>query len=269
MPYIDANGTQLYYTDTGGDGEVLLFSHGLLMSGKMFEKQIAHFAPRYRCIAYDHRGQGQSGITKTGYDMDTIAEDGAALIRALGLAPVHFAGLSMGGFVGMRLAARHPELLRSLILLETTGEEEPPENLPGYRKLNLFAKLLGLGAIAGKVMPIMFGKSFLEDPARAQERALWQKRIGSSRRWGMTRAVEGVIERQGVMDELGKIETPTLIVVGEEDVATVPEKSEHLHKAIRGSELVRMPRGGHSSVIEEPELVIAAMEEFLAGAGRS
>ena len=59
---------------------------------------------RYRCVTYDHRGQGQSPASPTPYDMETLAADAAALIGALGAAPVHFVGLSMGGFVGMRLA---------------------------------------------------------------------------------------------------------------------------------------------------------------------
>jgi 3-oxoadipate enol-lactonase len=263
MPFVNANGIRLHYTDTGGEGEVIVFSHGLLMSGLMFERQIAEFSPNYRCIAYDHRGQGQSEITRDGYDMDTIAADGAALIKALDLGPVHFVGLSMGGFVGMRLAIRSPELLRSLTLLETSAEAEPEENKPKYRKLNFFARWFGLGSVAAKVMPIMFGQSFLTDPARAAERKEWQGRIASSKRSGMTRAVQGVIDRAGVYDQLDAIKTPTLIIVGAEDVATVPAKSERIHAAIKGSKLVVLPRGGHSSTIEEPKAVNAEIAAFL------
>lgn len=86
----------------------LFFSHGLLMSCRMFDDQVAHFQDRYRCIVYDHRGQGQSEVTANGYDMETVYADAAALITALDAAPCHFVGLSMGGFVGMRLAAAAP-----------------------------------------------------------------------------------------------------------------------------------------------------------------
>ena len=263
MPFIRANGVDLHYTDTGGSGEVILFSHGLLMSGAMFARQIEALSGQYRCIAYDHRGQGKSEVTKDGYDMDTLAEDAAALIGALGLGRVHFVGLSMGGFVGMRLAIRHPDLLKSLTLLATSADPEPEENKPKYRKLNFFARWLGLGAVAGKVMPIMFGETFLNDPARAEERAHWQRAIAGSRRIGMTRAVRGVIDRAGVHDLLGGVTTPTLIVVGREDVATVPAKSERIHAAIRGSKLVILETGGHSSTIEEPEAVTGEIAGFL------
>jgi pimeloyl-ACP methyl ester carboxylesterase len=117
MPFKEINGTRIHHTETGSGPETIVFSHGLLMSGEMFRDQVAAFSDRYRCITFDHRGQGQSEVTESGYDMDTLAEDAAALIRELNCAPCHFAGLSMGGFVGMRLAIRHPELLKSLILL--------------------------------------------------------------------------------------------------------------------------------------------------------
>ena len=74
----------------------------------MFRAQIDRLKPHYRCIAYDHRGQGDSAIAPDGYDMDTLAEDAAALIVALDAGPCHFVGLSMGGFVGMRLALPGP-----------------------------------------------------------------------------------------------------------------------------------------------------------------
>ena len=122
MPFLDVNGTRLYYEDTGGSGEPIVFSHGLLWSGRMFDKQVAALKDRYRCITYDHRGQGQSDVWKVdAVDMETVYADAVGLIEKLGVGPCHFVGLSMGGFTGMRLAARRPDLLRSLSLLETLG----------------------------------------------------------------------------------------------------------------------------------------------------
>lgn len=269
MPYIDANGARLHYVDEGAGKQTIVFSHGLLMSGAMFAGQIAGFKERYRCIAYDHRGQGGSHVTADGYDMDTLADDAAALIERLGVAPCHFMGLSMGGFVGMRLAIRRPELLRSLTLIDTSAGVEPAENVSRYRTLNFIARWFGLGLVIGRVMPILFGQTFLNDPARRQERERWRRAIVGNDRIGITRAVTGVIDRAGVSDKLDRIGTPTLIIVGEEDVATVPEKSEQMQAAIRNSKLVRIPRAGHSSTIEEPQAVNAAISAFLAAlAGR-
>lgn len=263
MPTANLNGAHIHYTDTGGDGPVLVFSHGLLMSGLMFEAQVAHFQTQYRCITFDHRGQGQSGVTESGYDIDTLTQDAAALLRFLDVAPCHFVGLSMGGFVGMRLAAQHPELLKTLTLLGTSAEPEPASNIPKYRMLNLVARWLGLGMVVGQVMPIMFGKSFLSDPKRTAQRALWKKRIASADRTGTTRAVGGVIARQGCVDLLASIGLPVGIGVGLEDVATVPEKSERIQQEIPGSVLTLIERSGHSASIEEPTQVIELIERTM------
>jgi pimeloyl-ACP methyl ester carboxylesterase len=263
MPTIRVNGVELYYESSGSGPQAVVFSHGLLMSADMFREQVRFLSPRYRVVAYDHRGQGRSDRSARAHDMDTLAADAAALIEALGLAPCHFAGLSMGGFVALRLAARRPELLRSCILLETSAEPEPPQNVSRYRILSWALRLLGTGAVVDKVMPILFGKTFLADPARAELRAEWRGRLLALRR-SIHRSVTGVIERRGVEEELQRISMPTLILVGEEDVATPPPRAERIQAAIRGSRLVQIPCAGHSSTIENPTAVNAALGEFLS-----
>jgi len=265
MPEIAVNGARLYYEESGSGPQVIVFAHGLLWSGRMFDAQAAALRHRYRVITFDFRGQGRSEVTAGGYDMDTLSEDAAALIEALDAAPCHFAGLSMGGFIAQRLAIRRPELLRSVILLETSADPEPRQNVPRYRLLNLIARWLGLGLVAGQVMPIMFGRKFLEDPARAEERRELRRQMVTQHKVGITRAVRGVIDREGVYDELDRIDLPALIVVGDQDVATVLAKSERMQAKIRGSRLVVIPGAGHSSTMEEPEAVNRALAEFLDG----
>jgi pimeloyl-ACP methyl ester carboxylesterase len=243
--------------------ETIVFAHGLLFSGRMFENQVNTFKDRYRCITFDFRGQGQSGVTESGYDIDTLYEDTVALIEALRCSPCHFLGLSMGGFVGLRLAIRRPELIKSLMLLETSADPEPEENLPRYKMLNFVARWFGLGLVVNKVMPIMFGKKFLDDPQRTELKKRWRQHIINNHKIGITRAVKGVIFRQGVYDQLDQIKTPTLIIVGDQDVATVPAKSERMHSRIPGSKMVIIPGAGHTSTVEEPEAVNAELEEFL------
>jgi pimeloyl-ACP methyl ester carboxylesterase len=266
MPTLQVNGAELFYDERGSGPETVVFAHGLLFDGRMFDAQVAALSGRFRCLTFDFRGQGRSAVTPDGYDMDTLAEDAAALIEALGAAPCHFVGLSMGGFVGLRLASRRPELLRSLAVLDSSADPEPADNLPRYRLLNTIARWLGLRVVAGRVMPIVFGRSFLRDPGRREVRELWRQRIVSRDRRGITRAVRGVIYRDGVRDELPGIRVPTLILVGEEDLATPRERSERMRVAIPGAELVVVPRAGHSSPIENPEAVSAALEELLARA---
>lgn len=263
MPHADLNGAHIHFTDTGGDGEAIVFSHGLLFSGAMFDEQVAHFQRTYRCIAFDHRGQGRSGVTESGYDLDTLTADAAALIEHLGLGPCHFVGLSMGGFVGLRLAARRPELLKTLTLLDTSADAEPVENGPKYKMLNFVARWIGLWAVVGRVMPIVFGQTFLKDATRTQERKRWAKALSEGDRIGTTRAVSGVIHRDSCKDLLGQIDVPVGIGVGAEDVATEPKKSEDIHKHIKGSELVLFEGSGHSSSIETPVLVSELIERTL------
>ncbi len=264
MPTLNVNGASIYYEEQGTGPETIVFAHGLLWSGRMFDDQVNALKDRYRCITFDFRGQGQSEITAAGYDMDSLAEDAAALIKALNCAPCHFLGLSMGGFIGQRLAIRHAELLKSLMLLETTADPEPKENVPRYRMLNFIGRWFGLGTVANKVMPIMFGQKFLNDASRSQLKALWKKRLSDNNRIGMTRAVKGVIDREGVYEQLDSIKVPTLIIVGDQDVATVPAKAERMHERIAGSKLVVIPGAGHTSTVEEPAAVNRALEEFLS-----
>ena len=264
MPTLELNGARIYYEDSGGSAAPVVFAHGLLWSCRIFDAQVSALRDRFRCVAFDFRGQGQSEVTESGYDLETLTADAIELIEKLRLAPVHFVGLSMGAMIGMRLAARRPELVRSLTLLETSADPEPEENVPRYRRLNLVARWLGFSLVAGQVMPIMFGRKFMEDPARAAERQLWRARMVANRRKGITRAVTGVITRRPVFDELAKIRSPTLIMVGEQDVATVPAKAERIHQRIADSKLVSIPGAGHTSPVEEPAFVNAQLSAFLA-----
>jgi pimeloyl-ACP methyl ester carboxylesterase len=169
----------------------------------------------------------------------------------------------MGGFVGLRIAIRRPELLKSLILIESSSDPEPKENIGRYRMLNFIARWIGLRVVANRVMKIMFGHKFLNDPARATLKYEWEERVVTNHRIGITRAVSGAINRDGVTDQLGQIGTPTLIIVGDQDVATVPAKAELMHARIPNSRLVVIPGAGHTSTVEEPIAVTTAMAEFL------
>lgn len=263
MPHLQINGADLYYEEHGAGHETIVFSHGLLWSGRMFYDQIAVLKDQYRCITFDFRGQGQSQVTPSGYDVESLYADAVELIEVLGCSPCHFVGLSMGGFVGLRVAIRRPDLLKSLILIETSSDPEPKENINRYRMLNFVARWIGLRVVADRVMEIMFGQKFLNDPGRASLKHEWKERMVANNRIGITRAVSGVITRDGVTDQLGRIETPTLIIVGDQDVATVPAKAERMHAGIPKSKRVVIPGAGHTSTVEEPAAVTAAMEEFL------
>lgn len=262
---IEVNGTSLYYEDTGpgSTGETIAFSHGLLWGTELFAPQIEALRGRYRCIAWDHRGQGKSaGDHRNCIDMELVWSDAVALLEKLETGRVHFVGLSMGGFVGLRMAARRPDLVHKLAILESSSEPEPRENVGRYRMLSAASRILGMRALSGRVAPIMLGKSILADGARKADVARFNSLM--TRRKDIWRAVNGVIDRAGVEGELPRIAASTLVVVGEEDVATPRPKAERLAAGIARARLVTIPRAGHSSTVEEPLAVNAALAEFLA-----
>ncbi len=268
MTLIDANGVQLNITDSGAPAgnaaaPTVVFGHGLLFSGHMFEAQIERLRSTYRCVTIDWRGQGKTPATADGYDMDTLSLDAAAVIEGLGVGPVHYVGLSMGGFVGMRLAARRPELLRSLTLLDTSADPEDPAMAKQDRLLAKVYRVVGISPLAGKVGKLMFGPTFLADPASKPAIERWKAGVSAVERAGLVKAILGVVDRLPVSAELDAISLPALIVVGEDDVATPIARSEAIAAGIKGSVLKKVKDCGHSSTVEQPEIVADLIEEFL------
>lgn len=267
MPTINLNDTIIAYSDTGPrDAPPIVFGHGLLFSGWMFHPQIAALADRFRCVTIDWRGQGDSPPPRGGYDMDTLTGDAVALIDRLDLAPVHWVGLSMGGFVGQRLAARHGELLRSLTLLDTSATAEGPRKARRQRLLAGVQRLVGIKPVLGQVKPLLFGPAFRADPAGQAVIDEWVRRVTRIDRGAIQRAVLGVVERRPVIGELGAVTVPTLVVVGADDVSTPTPEAERIAAAIPGAELRIVPDCGHTSTLEQPEAITALLEKFLSEA---
>lgn len=272
MPTLFINGAQIYYEDSAPNQDnlpqdqqkpVLLFAHGLLWGTHLYDKQVEHFKSSYRCIAFDFRGQGKSEVTKSGYDMDSLAEDAIALLEALEISKCHLVGLSMGGYVAQRVALKRPDLLHSLILLDTGAEAENPEKKADYKKMLRAIHWLGIKRISKKVMPIMFGETFLNDKSRKQEYKTWLEHLRQNNKKGAMRATAGVIERDGVLSRLPDINLPTLIVVGDEDKPTPYEEAQKMHFAIKGSKLAVIKQAGHSTPVEQPERLNQVMSTFL------
>lgn len=269
MANISLNGTRLHYEDTGpaARGEAIVFSHGLLWSTRLFGRQIADLQDRWRCVAYDHRGQGQSAESDLGsISMDLLYEDAVALIEALDLGPVHFCGFSMGGFVGLRLAARRPDLVRSLILLDTAARAEHPFRVPFYKSMNYVSRWLGHEIVMDQVMRLTFGRHVRSDPCRAAECQAWREQLVSNRQT-IWRAVNGVIDRTSVEDELTAISAPTLVVVGDEDKTTPAADAERMCDLISDTRLVRIANAGHAALLERPGVVNGAIATFLQSVG--
>lgn len=268
MNFVNLNGTRTYYEDTGPaeSGETLVFSHGLLMRTELFARQVEVLRSTFRCISYDHPGQGRSDLPpgQSPISIDALTRDAATLIETLELGRVHFCGLSMGGFVGMRLAARRGDLVKSLVLIDTSARPEGLVQRAKYLALNLVARTAGPKAVMGAVVPLLFGPEFRTSDKHAAVREQWLQWLSEVPKT-IHRSVSGVLWRPSAEGELSSIAAPTLVVVGDDDRATPPECSEQLARDIRDAELVRIPNCGHSSTIEQPEAVNEALLNFYRG----
>ena len=114
------------------------------MRHQMFDAQITALSQNYRVIAYDHRGHGGSAPCHDPFDVYDLVDDAAALIDKLVGGPVHFAGMSTGGFVGVRLLLRRPDLINRLILIDTSAQAEEPAKLKRFNLLLFLVRFIGI-----------------------------------------------------------------------------------------------------------------------------
>ncbi len=264
MPKILSNGVQLHYEEMGSGPETIVFSHSYLADHSHFYPQMQALKDRYRCIAYDHRGHGQSEIPEDGYDMENLYKDAVDFIEALGCAPCHFVGLSTGGFIGVRMGIRRPDLIRSLVLMDTSADAEPEEKVRQYRQMLFAVRWIGYWPVIGRVMPIFFASKFLNDPARQEEVKKWKRRFMANDRKAITKFGHGIFGRTSCYEELGKIRTPTLVMVGAEDPAQPLARAERIANKIPGAVLRVIADAAHLCTVEEPEAVTSAIEEFIS-----
>ena len=264
MPTIRVNQVDLYYHDIGSGPETIVFSHGYLMDHTMFAGQYDSLKSEYRIIAYDHRGHGRSEPVTEGYEMENLYRDAESLIEALDLGPAIFVGMSTGGFIGLRLAIRRPDLIKALVLMDTSAEPEPPDNLSQYNLLLNAVRFTGWRLVIGRVMPILFHQTFLKDPARQAEVKRWREIVTGHHKPSVIAFGRGIFAREGVTDQLSEIVMPTAVIVGEQDVATTPEKAQTIADGIVNAQLFTIPDAGHSAAVEQPTAVLRAMRQFLA-----
>jgi 3-oxoadipate enol-lactonase len=170
----------------------------------------------------------------------------------------------MGGFIGQRIAARRPELISTLSLLDTSAGPEDADNIKKYKLMGAVYRLAGIAPLRKAVRPIMFSPPFLADPASKPVIKEWERQLGRSQRSGIRQAVLAVADRLPVESEIGRIEVPTLVIVGNDDAATPPHKSQRIVELIPGARLVTIPDCGHTSTLEQPDVVTELLRDFLA-----
>jgi pimeloyl-ACP methyl ester carboxylesterase len=269
MPTLDVNGTPIAYEDSGPPADrpaapTIVFGHGLLFSGWMFRPQIEALCSAYRCVTIDWRGQGATPPARTGdYAMDTLYGDAVALIEHLGVAPVHYVGLSMGGFVAQRIGARRGELVRSLTLLDTSPDREPVRSAAEDIAMATIYRYLGIGLLRAPVARIMFGPAFRGEPKNQDVLDEFVERLQRLDRAGLRHAIMAVATRKPVYGELDRITVPTQVITGADDVPTPPAKARRIADRIPGARLEIIPDCGHSATLEQPEIVTGLIGDFV------
>jgi len=257
MPSVMANGIEIDYADEG-EGDVLLFLHGLGISQADWLPQIKYFKDYYRVIAPDFRGHGGSEKPDSDYSISIHAADIIALMDVLGLDSVHIVGLSMGGMVAFQLAVDAPERLRTMTIVNS-GPALPNDTFATKKMLwsrLLLIHLFGMKRFAQKVAENMFVSddqdeaiSALANQIASNPKKVYLKNLKSL--WGW-----------GVLEHLAAIEIPTLLLAGDCDYSPVVVK-QGIVDAMQCAELVVVENSGHGTPIEKPDETNRAIKVFL------
>jgi pimeloyl-ACP methyl ester carboxylesterase len=259
MPHAEVNGQNLYYEDSGGDGPVVVFSHGLFMDESMFDPQVEALRDRYRCIAWDERGHGQTGDATGPFTYWDSADDLAALLHSLGIERAVLAGMSQGGFLSLRCALVHPELVRGLVLIDTQAGTEDPDRLPGYQAM--VDEWLANGP-SQEMLDVIAGLILGEGYA---DTAAWQDKWRTLSNDNLVQLFTTLASREDIHDRLSEIDVPAIVIHGEADASIPLEIGRNLADGLPDAEFVIVPGAGHAANLTHPEHVNPQIERFLDG----
>jgi pimeloyl-ACP methyl ester carboxylesterase len=259
MPTAAVNGQSIHYQDTGGTGPAVIFSHGLFMDHEMFAPQVRALQGRYRCITWDERGHGQTaGERLAPFSYYDSANDLAALLRHLRIEQAVLAGMSQGGFLSLRCALAHPDLVRALVLIDTQAGKEDPERIEGHLQLTEDWAANGLSdTTADIVESIILGDAWAGASAWREK---W-KRFGAANVRG---CMQTLASRDDITAKLGQIKVPALVIHGDADAAIELSLAERLTAEIPDARLVVIPGAGHAANLTHPDAVNPAIQAFLA-----
>lgn len=263
---VERDGARTVY-EVHGDAAApaLLFGHAQILSRAQYAPQVEAFADRYRVIALDFRGHGESPVSPAPYRMEDLAQDAVAVLDAEGIERAHYLGSSLGGMVGFALALEHAPRLASVTFLATQGVL-PAAN--GERIRRMAAGLAALGdSMAPAAHEIM--ARYTTEAWRAAEPASHARLIGiaSANPLAGYEHSGGAITAMDYDGRLGEIDTPTLVVAGEHDVPTPPERMALYRDEIRGAEMAVIEGAGHFPNWDRAEAFNRIYGDFLARTG--
>jgi pimeloyl-ACP methyl ester carboxylesterase len=247
MPIIESNGIELYYEERGS-GEPLLLIMGITAPGEVWEKHVKDWEKDFRCILVDNRGVGKSSKPPGPYTTAQMADDCAGLLDSLQLPQVSIVGVSMGSNIAQQMAIRHPEKVRSMVLMcpwarcDNAAKATFQHMMDCKARLrpeefSLFIQLLIYSKKSWDDEKISAG--LLEDRKNAALDSNPQPLLGLE---GQAAACIS----HSVLGELGQINIPTLVIDGEEDAFTPQWMTREVAEAIPNAELHLYKESGHA-----------------------
>lgn len=262
MPDVKANDLKIHYVEEGS-GEAVVFVHGIVMDHTMYAAQFEELPDQFRCIALDLRGHGRTECPPGPWSLQDSVDDVIAFVEAVEAAPCHLVGMSWGGMIGAHIAVQRPELLRSLVLIDTSVDAEGPDPLAMEQGFKDWVEQDGLADdVVAAGMPVLFGERYRSDETAM---AAYSDRVKSMKPEAVIEALRAVMERDSVVDRLGSLRIPVLVIHGEDDAAQPMAEAEKTAGVIPGARLVRLPGVGHTPPLEAPDEVNAALADFLTG----
>lgn len=257
---------------TSGSGIPLLLLHGFPLDHRMWSRQ-ADLAEHVRLIAPDQRGFGASAAVDPTLDsgpasIEQLADDAVALLDSLHVArPAVVCGLSMGGYVAQHVAARHPDRVAAVVLVDTKLEADTPEAKAARADLAAKAGRLGQAIVADAMIPRLLAAAAESAPGRAGIEAELRRMIVAQPIETIQAALAALAARPDMTDAMRHVRVPALLVVGAEDAITPPECLERALAVMPRARLVIVPGAGHMTPLESPAAFNAAVLAFLAEAG--
>ncbi|HEY46221.1 MAG: 3-oxoadipate enol-lactonase [Anaerolineae bacterium SM23_ 63] len=258
MPKIHVNDIDLYY-ETAGQGQPVLLIHGLGSSTRDWEYQTPAFSTRYRVVALDVRGHGQSDKPPGPYSIPLFTADTAELIRSLEIGSSHVVGISMGGMIAFQLAIDKPDLVQSLVIVNS-GPELIVRSLRD--RFNVLQRSLLVRIFGMRKIGEFLGSRLFPKPEQEPLRHMFIERWAENDRRAYLEAFQGLLG-WSVLDHLHTIMCPTLVVASDEDYTSVSTKEAFLEKLPR-AELVVIEDARHAVTAERPEDFNKVVLDFLA-----
>lgn len=250
MPKVKANGITIHY-ESQGSGEPLILIPYLAADNACYAFQVADYAKHFTCIALDPRGAGETDKPEGAYSTHALADDVAAFMQAIGVEKAHVSGLSMGGAIGLWLASKHPECVKTLSLHSCWPKSDPflKVVVSGWQTI---ARALGSvqEMIVQGIFPFCFTPElYAAKPEYIDQLAGFVRSRPAQPVDAFLRQADAVIAHDAV-GQLGKITAPTQITFGQHDMVTSTRFVEPFRSGVKNSELVIFEMCAHAPIYE-------------------